>query len=216
MGVERFAYRPLRHAHRVMAIIAGLGAAMVLRTAAQLIWGPQTLPFFQLGTRRAFDLSGFRIMSQQIQVIVTAFVCMVVFTFLLNRTKLGKATQCVMQDIELSRMVGIPVNKIIPMVYALGGVLAVIGGVLFSSYYDALNISMGLIGTIKAWAAAALGGMGNLYGAFLGGILLGVGETLAGAYLHQGFRSAFGYLVIIIVLLWRPYGLLGKKRIEKV
>ena len=216
MGVERIAYRPLRHSHRVMSIISGLGAAMVLRTTSQLVWGPQTLPFFQLGPRRAIDISGLRIMSQQVQLVGTAAVCMIVFTLLLSRTKLGKATQCVMQDIELSRMVGIPVNKIIPMVYALGGLLAVVGGILFSSYYDALNIGMGLLGTIKAWAAAALGGMGSLYGAFLGGIILGVGETLAGAYFHQGFRSAFGYLVIILVLLWRPHGLFGKKRVEKV
>ena len=216
MIVERVAYRPLRHSHRVMSIISGLGAAMVLRTTSQLIWGPQTLPFFELGVRRTIDISGLRIMSQQLQLVGTAAICMVVFTLLLSRTKLGKATQCVMQDMELSRMVGIPVDKIIPLVYALGGLLAVVGGVLFSSYYDALNIGMGLLGTIKAWAAAALGGMGSLYGAFFGGIILGVGETLAGAYLHQGFRNAFGYLVIIIVLLWRPHGLFGKKRVEKV
>jgi branched-chain amino acid transport system permease protein len=216
MGVERFAYRPLRHSHRVMSIIAGLGAAMVLRTAAQLIWGPQTLSFFQLGERRAFVISDLRIMSQQIQVVGGAAAVMVLFTLLLKNTRIGKATQCVMQDIGLSRMMGIPVNKIIPMVYALGGVLAVVGGVLYSSYYDAINIQMGMLGTIKAWAAAALGGMGSLYGAFWGGILLGVGETMAGAYLHQGFRASFGYLMIIVVLLYRPQGLFGTKHVEKV
>jgi branched-chain amino acid transport system permease protein len=216
MFVERTVYRPVRLAHRYVPIISALGAAMVLRTAAQLIWGFESLSFPQLGPRRAIMIGDLRIMSQQIQVLATATVSMLLFTLLFKRTKLGKATQCVMQDLELSRMVGIPVDTIIPIVYALGGFLGVIGGVLFSSYYNAISITMGILGTMKAWAAAMLGGFGSIYGAFLGGIILGVGESLAGAYLHQAYKDAFGYLIIVAVLLWRPTGLFGRKRVEKV
>jgi branched-chain amino acid transport system permease protein len=214
--VERFVLRPVRLANRIVPIISALGTAMVLRTAAQLIWGPETLSFPTLGVKRAIMIGDLRIMSQQIQVLAIAAVCMAVFSLLFSRTKLGKATQCVMQDVELSRTVGIPVDTIIPIMYGLGGLLGVVGGVLFSSYYDAIGIHMGILGTIKAWAASMLGGVGSIYGAFAGGIILGVGEALAGAYLHQAYRDAFGYLLIIIVLLVKPEGLFGKKRVVKV
>lgn len=214
--LERLVFRPVRLANKIVPIISALGAAMVLRTTAQLIWSPETLPFPTLGVKRAIMIGDLRIMSQQIQVLATAAICMAVFSFLFSRTKLGKATQCVMQDVELSRTVGIPVDTIIPIVYGLGGLLGVVGGVLFSSYYDAIGINMGILGTMKAWAAAMLGGVGSIYGAFVGGIILGVGEALAGAYLHQAYKDAFGYLLIIVVLIWRPAGLFGKKRVVKV
>jgi branched-chain amino acid transport system permease protein len=216
MLVERTVYRPVRFAHRVVPMISALGAAMVLRTVAQLVWGPHTMAFFQLGARRAIKVGGFRIMSQQILVLSVAGASLLVFTAVFRRTKLGKATQCVMQDISLSRMVGIPVDTIIPMIYGLGGLMGVLGGVLFSSYYDAITITMGIWGTVKAWAAAMLGGVGSIHGAFLGGIILGVGEAMAGAYLHQAYQEAFGYIIIVVVLLFRPAGLFGKRKIEKV
>ena len=214
--MERFVFRPVRLANRIVPIISALGAAMVLRIAAQLIWSPETLSFPTLGVKRAIMIGDLRIMSQQIQVLAVAAVCMAVFSLLFSRTKLGKATQCVMQDVELSRTVGIPVDTIIPIVYGLGGLLGVVGGVLFSSYYDAIGINMGILGTMKAWAASMLGGVGSIYGSFVGGIILGVGEALAGAYLHQAYKDAFGYLLIIVVLIVRPAGLFGKKRVVKV
>lgn len=214
--VERSVYRPVRFANRIVPIITALGVAMVLKTISQVIWGPETLPFLSLVPRSTMMIGDFRIFSQQILVLVTALVSMIIFTLLIQKTKLGKATQCVMQDINLSRVMGIPVDTIIPMIYALGGFMGVIGGVLFSSYYNAISIDMGIIGTVKAWAAAMLGGVGSFYGAFLGGLILGVGESIAGAYLSSAYRDAFGYIIIVLVLLFRPTGLFGKRRVEKV
>jgi branched-chain amino acid transport system permease protein len=216
MLIERTVYRPVRFAQRIVPMITALGVAMVLKTASQVIWGPETLPFFQLVPRQTIKFGEFRIFSQQILVLVTALVSMLIFSLLIRKTKLGKATQCVMQDINLSRVMGIPVDTIIPLIYALGGFMGVIGGVLFSSYYNAISIDMGIIGTVKAWAAAMLGGVGNFYGAFLGGIILGLGESLAGAYFSSAYRDAFGYIIIVLVLLFKPNGLFGKPRVEKV
>jgi branched-chain amino acid transport system permease protein len=216
MLVERTVYRPVRFANRIVPMITALGVAMVLKTTSQVLWGAETLPFFQLVPRQTVTIGDFRIFSQQILVLGTALVCMIIFSLIIQKTKIGKATQCVMQDINLSKVMGIPVDTIIPWIYALGGFMGVIGGILFSSYYNAVSIDMGILGTVKAWAAAMLGGVGSFYGAFLGGLILGVGESLAGAYLSSAYRDAFGYLIIVLVLLIKPTGLFGKRRIEKV
>ena len=111
---------------------------------------------------------------------------------------------------------GIPINVIIPLVYALGGFLGTIGGVLMCSYYTVINIEMGLWGTCKAWAASQLGGVGSFYGAFAGGIILGVAESLAAAYISSAYKDAIGYIIIVVVLLFMPEGLFGKKKAVKV
>ena len=216
MFVERAVYRPVRFANRIVPMITALGVAQVIRTLSHIIFGPETLPFFQLVPRKTFLIGDIRVFSQQFFVLGTAAVCMIIFTLLIQKTKLGKATQCVMQDIQLSRVMGIPVDTIIPIIYAMGGLMGVIGGILFSSFYNAISISMGIWGTVKAWAAAMLGGVGSLYGAFLGGLILGVGESLAAAYIHPAYKDAFGYIIIVLVLLFRPTGLFGKKRVVKV
>ena len=216
MLIERTVYRPVRFANRIVPIITALGVAQIIKTVSQVIWGAEVLPFFALVPRQPIRIGEFRFFSQQILVLGTATVSMLLFSYLIKNTKLGKATQAVMQDINLSRTMGIPVDTIIPMIYALGGFMGVLGGILFSSYYNVINIDMGITATVKAWAAAMLGGVGSFYGAFLGGLILGVGESLAGAYLNSAYRDAFGYLIIVFVLLVKPNGLFGKKRIEKV
>ena len=216
MLVERSVYRPVRFANRIVPMITALGVAMVLKTVSQVVWGPETLPYFSIIPRKTIYIGELRVFSQQFLVLGTAVFFMLLFTLLIKKTKLGKATQCVMQDINLSRVMGIPVDTIIPLVYGLGGLLGVIGGILFSSYYNAVSIDMGIIGTVKAWAAAMLGGVGSFYGAFLGAIILGVGESIAGAYFSSAYRDAFGYIIIVLVLLFRPTGLFGKPRLEKV
>lgn len=164
----------------------------------------------------AFNIGGFRVQYQQVMVLGVAAAAMLLLTFVMEKTKLGRATQCIMQDINTASLMGIPVNKIIPMVYAMGGFLGVIGGVLYCSYYNNISISMGMWGTIKAWAAAMLGGVGTFYGSFFGGILFGLAETFAGGYISTGFKEAIGYIVIVIILLIKPTGLFGKKKAKKV
>ena len=216
MGIERTVYRPVRFANRIVPMISALGAALILRTVAQVIWGPEALAFPPIVAREHIMLGGFRIQYQQILVLAVATACVLLFTLVMKKTKLGRATQCIMQDITTSSLMGIPVNRIIPLIYGLGGFFGAIGGVLFSSYYNVISIDMGIWGTVKAWAAAMLGGVGSFHGAFLGGIILGLAETMAGAYINTGYKDAIGYLVIVLVLLIRPAGLFGKQRAEKV
>ena len=217
MLIERAVYRPVRGANRIVPMISALGAAFVLRTIAQVTWGPEMLSFPALISRNAaFNIGGFRVQYQQLLVLGVAAVSMLLLTFVMERTKLSRATQCIMQDINTASLMGIPVNKIIPLVYAMGGFLGVIGGVLYCSYYNNISISMGMWGTIKAWAAAMLGGVGTFYGSFFGGILFGLAETLAGGYISTGFKEAIGYIIIVIILLIKPTGLFGRKKAKKV
>lgn len=216
MIVERTVYRPVREANRIVPMVSALGAALVLRTVAQVIWGPNQFVFPSIIKETTIKIGEFQIFSQNILTLAVAGGSVLLFTFLIKGTKLGKATQCVIQDIETSSLMGIPVNLIIPLVYFLGGFFGVIGGVLMSSYYNSLSIEMGLWGTCKAWAAAQLGGVGSFYGAFLGGLLLGIVETMAVAYLGAGFKDVIGYIAIVLILVFRPQGLFGKKKAVKV
>ena len=216
MLIERSVYRPVRKANRIVPMVSALGAALVLRTIAQLIWGPNQQLFPMLIKHSTIRIGEFQIFSQNILSFAAAGGCVLLFTVLINFTKIGKATQCVIQDIQTSSLMGIPVNAIITLVYFLGGFFGVIGGVLMSSYYNVVSIEMGLWGTCKAWAAAQLGGVGSFYGAFLGGLLLGIVETLASAYISSGFKDAIGYLAIVIILLVKPQGLFGRKKAVKV
>ena len=216
MTIERTVYRPVRFANRIVPMISALGAALILRTIAQIVWGPEPLAFPSIVPNKYISLGDFRIQYKQILVLAVAATCVFAFTYVMKSTKLGRATQCIMQDITTASLMGIPINKIIPLIYGLGGFFGVVGGTLFSSYYNVVSIDMGMLGTVKAWAAAMLGGVGSFYGAFFGGIILGLAETMAGAYIHTGYKDAIGYLIIVLVLLFKPSGLFGKKRVEKV
>lgn len=216
MVIERVAYRPVRGANRIVPMVSALGVALILRTIAQAIWGTQTMVFPKIIESRQIYIGQLQISTENILAIVVALACVLAFTILINGTKIGKATQCVIQNIDVSKLMGIPVDLIIPMVYWLGGFFGVIGGVMISSYYSSINIQMGLWGTCKAWAAAQLGGVGSFYGAALGGLLLGLIETFAAAYLGSGYKDAIGYFAIVLILLLKPDGLFGKRKVVKV
>jgi Branched-chain amino acid ABC-type transport system, permease components len=217
MGIERAVYRPVRGANRIVPMVGALGAALILRTIAQVWWGASQIVYPTLIPSKQIPLfGGFEVNLQNIVILSIGSACVIGLTFLIKHTKLGKATQCVMQDITTSSLMGIPINVIIPLVYALGGFLGTIGGVLMSSYYTVINIEMGLWGTCKAWAASQLGGVGSFYGAFCGGLLLGIAESLAAAYISSAYKDAVGYVIIVVVLLFMPQGLFGKKKAEKL
>ena len=213
--VERVAYRPVRNANRLVPMVSALGAALVLEAAAQLIWGVQTLPFPQEIHQVTFRIHGVVIGSQQILTLGVAIGAMLLFTMALRYTKIGHATTAVCQDIEAAQLMGIRVNVVIMCVYGCGAALGVVGGMLFSMYYDAVYISMGLLGTTWAWAAAMLGGVGNIYGAVIGGMLLGIFESLSGTYIGSGYEDAVPMVVIVLVLLLRPSGLFGRRLSEQ-
>jgi branched-chain amino acid transport system permease protein len=209
--VERVAYRPVRNANRIVPMVSALGAALVLEAAAQLLWGVQTKPFPQEISQHIFRIGHVVIGTQQIVILAVALIAMLAFSMALRFTRIGQATTAVCQDLEAARLVGIRVNVVIMSVYAAGAVLGVIGGMLFSMYYDAVYIGMGILGTTKAWAAAMLGGVGNIYGAVIGGLLLGVFESMAGTVVGSGYEQAVPLVVIVAVLLVRPAGLFGRR-----
>jgi branched-chain amino acid transport system permease protein len=215
MMVERVAYRPVRNAPRVVPMISAVAAALVLRNLAQLIWGTQTVPFPALIPEKVIHIGNFELNTLQIFILVIALVLTALFALIVRKTKLGKATRSVAQDIPASRLMGIDVNRIISYVYFSGGFLGVAAGVLFAQYY-AIWIGMGFLGTMSAWIACIIGGIGSLQGAFLGGILLGVFQALVSGYVSSAYRDAFTYGLVMLILLVRPRGILGRQVTEKV
>jgi branched-chain amino acid transport system permease protein len=213
--IERVAYRPIRDAPRVVPMISAVGAALVLRNCAQLIWGTMTFAFPQALPTRSIVIGDFTINTLHLVVSALALSLTGAFALLVRRTKLGKAMRSVSQDIPVARLMGIPVNRIIQLVYFAGGVLGVAGGVLFSMYY-AVWIGMGFLGTMKAWIASVIGGIGSLQGAFVGGILLGVVEALVAGYISSDYKDAISYALVMILLVVRPTGIFGRQVAEKV
>lgn len=214
--IERFAYRPVRAAHRNVPFISALGVAAVLKTIAQVIWGPETYAFDSLLPQDIWNVGGIMIYAKAVTVIGIAVACIIVVMLLLNCTKFGMASRFIQQDVATASLMGVNTNVIIPAIYALGGALGALGGVIYSSYYNMIGIEMGLIGTVKAWAVVTLAGPGSFVGCFVGGVLLGWVESMVGSYFTNSMREAFGYIFIVIVLMFKPYGLFGHKKTEKV
>jgi branched-chain amino acid transport system permease protein len=215
MLVERVAYRPVRNAPRVVPIISALAAALVLRNVAQLIWGTETMPFPALVPAQTIHLGEIDVNSLQLVIMAIALSLTAVFALIVRKTKIGKATRSVSQDIPASELMGINVNEVITYVYFAGGFFGVAGGILFAMYY-AIWIGMGFLGTMNAWIACIIGGIGSLEGAFTGGILLGVFQALASGYISSSYRDALTYALVMIILIVRPKGIFGRQVAEKV
>jgi branched-chain amino acid transport system permease protein len=213
--VERVAYRPVRNAPRVVPMISAVAAALVLRNVAQLVWGTETMPFPELLPTRMIQIGQIEFNSLQVIILAIALALTAVFALIVRRTKLGKATRSVAQDIPASKLMGIEVNRIIQFVYFAGGFFGVAAGVLFSMYY-AIWIGMGFLGTMRAWIACIIGGIGSLQGAFVGGLLLGVFEALMSGFVSSAYRDAFTYGLVMIILIVRPMGIFGRQVAEKV
>jgi len=216
MTVERFAYRPVRSANRIAPMISAVGAALIIRNLAQVFWGTRTYPFPAIIPQTFFTVGNVTMSTLQIWIFVLSLVAMVLLTTFLKKTKVGQAISCVAQDIPTAQLMGIPVNRIVGLIYGAGAMLGAIGGVLFAIYYNSVFIGMGFLGTMKAWTAAVIGGIGNMYGAFIGGVLLGVVESLASGYISSAYRDAISFGILIAVLVLKPNGIMGKKIAEKV
>ncbi len=213
--VERVAYRPVRNAPRVVPMISAVAAALVLRNLAQLIWGSSTKPFPTLIPDKVIHLGVIEINSLQVIIMLIALILTAIFSLIVRKTKLGKATRSVAQDIPASRLMGIEVNRIITFVYFAGGFFGVAGGILFAMYY-AIWIGMGFLGTMNAWISCIIGGIGSLQGAFVGGILLGLFQVFMSGYVSSAYRDAFTYGLVMVILLIRPRGIFGRQVSEKV
>ena len=216
--IERVAYRPLRDASPLAVLITAIGVSYLLQNVALLIFGSNARQFTSVITVPALKLAGGKLSISSVT-IVTILSCIVIMAALMtfiNKTKMGQAMLAVSEDRGAATLMGINVNRTISVTFAIGSALAAVAGVLLCSAYPSLSPYTGSMPGIKAFVAAVFGGIGSIPGAFIGGILLGIIENLAKAYISSQLSDAIVFSVLIIVLLVRPSGILGKKMTEKV
>ena len=218
--IERLAYKPLRQATSLAVLITAIGMSYLLQNIALLIpiWGPNPKSFPTMISLPAITLFGgqLRITGEALTTIVACIIIMIALTQFTARTKLGKAMRCVSEDKGAAQLMGINVNATISLTFAIGSALAAIAGILLCSAYPTLQPTTGSMPGIKAFTAAVFGGIGSIPGAMIGGILLGVIEILGKAYISTELGDALVFAVLIIILLVKPTGLLGKPIREKV
>lgn len=216
--IEKIAYKPLRKASPLAVLITAIGVSYFLQNLALLVFGSDTKIFSSVVKIDPVKLADGQIVitGETIVTVVACIIIMIVLTTFIKRTKAGQAMLAVSEDKEAAELMGVNVNKTISLTFAIGSGLAAIAGVLMCSAYPTLNPYTGSMPGIKAFVAAVFGGIGSIPGAFIGGILLGVIENLSKAYISSQMADAIVFSVLIIVLLVRPTGLLGKKMHEKV
>ncbi len=216
MFIERAAYRPLRHAPKIAVLITAIGVSLFLEYGSMLLVTPQPRTFPAVLASTPINIGGLIINSQQILILGVSLFLMVVLTYVVNYTKLGKAMRAVSFDTDTACLMGIDVDKVISYTFAVGSALAAAAGVLVGVYYNSIDPLMGIMPGLKAFVAAVLGGIGVIPGAMLGGVLMGVIEALVSGFISSTFRDAAAFGILIIILLFKPSGLLGKNIREKV
>jgi branched-chain amino acid transport system permease protein len=211
VSLERFAYRPLRHAPRLAPLITALGASFLLQQAVAVFYTRGQLQFPDLFPSTSFQIGGANIQLLWVFMVTVALVLTLALTLFIRTTRLGKAMRATAEDPDTARLMGINVDVIIALTFVIGSALAGVGGVLAGMYLGQINFFMGFIAGLKAFTAAVLGGIGNMAGAVLGAFLLGILETFGAAYLGGQWQDVFAFCVLILVLVFRPTGLLGER-----
>ena len=222
-SIERIAYRPLRNAPRLAPLITAIGVSIVLQNLAMMIWGREyhsfTLPF----TSTSHQLGGAVVNDIQIGIVVIALVIMLGLMWLVHRTRMGRAMRAVAENPSAATLMGVDIDRVISTTFMLGSALAAIAGFMVCANYGIVLYYMGFMLGLKAFTAAVLGGIGNLRGAMLGGVLLGIIESLGagyigvltGGFIGSNYQDVFAFFVLIAVLIFRPSGLLGEKLAER-
>ncbi|MCL1916310.1 MAG: branched-chain amino acid ABC transporter permease [Desulfovibrionaceae bacterium] len=215
--LERVAYRPLRQSNRLAAVVSALGASIFLQNAIMLIYGPnyQVYPS-QIRLTIAVSLWGLNIPMMRILLFAASVMLMIALYLFINKTKTGTSIRAVATDQGAAKLMGIDVNRVISLVFMIGPGLGGAAGMLLGLYYGQIRYDMGTLYGLKAFTAAIIGGIGNIPGAMLGGILLGVAEAIGAAYISPAWKDAFAFLVLIIILIFRPTGLLGERAADKI
>jgi len=215
--VEKIAYKPLRQASRLSPLISAIGMSIFLQNYVMLAQTSDFLPFPSLLPELPFlEGLGFSIGSTELIILMTTAVSMVLLTLLIKFTKMGKAMRATAQDRKMAMLVGVDVNRTISYTFIIGSVLAAIGGVLIASHIGRINFYIGFIAGIKAFTAAVLGGIGSIPGAVLGALVLGWTESFATGYVSSDYEDVFAFLLLVIILIMRPSGLLGRSTVQKV
>ena len=238
-AMERLAYRPLRHAPRLAPLITAIGVSIILQHLALLIWSRNVLAFPQIIASQTYFIGGAAITSIQIAILTICFGMMAALAILVYRTPLGTAMRATAQNPQVAGLMGVDINRVIAATFIIGAALGAVAGVLYGTYYGLAQYTMGSILGLKAFSAAVLGGIGNIPGAMLGGVLLGVVEALGAGYIGDltnlcaydtlapriadcagggnfvvfgsNYQDVFAFIVLILVLVFRPSGLLGER-----
>jgi len=219
MGVvlERAAYRPLRESPRLSAVVSALGASIFLQNTLMLIYGARVQVYPEgILPQVAVSLWGLQVPLLRILVVLASVVMMTALYLFVQKTKIGIAVRAAAIDQGAARLMGIDVNRVVSLVFLIGPALGGAAGLLVGLYYGQVNFTMGWTYGMKAFTAAILGGIGNIPGAMVGGLLLGVIEALGAAYLSVAWKDAFAFFVLVLILIVRPTGLLGERVAEKV
>lgn len=217
--IERVAYRRLRNAPRLAPLITAIGVSILLQTFAMMIWGRNPIPFPAVMPSDPIEVMGALISPTQIMLLVLAAVSMVSLALLVEKTKIGRAMRATAENPRIAGLMGVDSNRVIVMTFAIGATLAAIAGVMWAANYSSAQFAMGFVPGIKAFSAAVLGGIGNIYGAMLGGLLLGLIESLGagyvgeltGGFLGSHYQDIFAFLVLVLVLTLRPSGIMGER-----
>ena len=223
LAIERFAYRPLRHAPRLAPLITAIGMSILLQNIAMLIWGKQYIPFPPVFPQGEHRLLGAHVTDVQLIILATTLLLMLALTLLVQRTPLGRAMRAIAQSQSVAQLMGVNVNRVVAATFAIGSALAAVAGALVAANYGQAHYYMGFLLGLKAFSAAVLGGIGNIAGAMLGGLLLGLIESLGAGYigplthgfLGSNYQDVFAFFVLILVLVFRPSGLLGERVVER-
>ena len=219
--IEKMAYRPLRNAPRLVPLISAIGMSILLQTIAMIIWGRTPLNFPQLLPEHSLAIfgTGALVTVKELIIMLTALIVMVALLFLVKKTRFGRAIRATAENPQVAGLMGVNTTRVISYTFILGGTLAALAGVMIASNYGSAHFYMGFMPGLKAFTAAVLGGIGNIPGAMLGGLLLGLIEalgagyigTLSGGIFGSNYQDIFAFLVLILVLVFRPSGILGEK-----
>jgi branched-chain amino acid transport system permease protein len=218
--VERLAYRPLRHSFRLAPLISAIGMSIVLQNYVQIVQGARVKPLQPLvtGGYTLVERDGFAVQLSNIQIIVilTTLVLMLAFARIVARTRLGRDMRACEQDLSMASLLGVDVDRTISLTFVIGAALASVAGIMYLLYYGVIDFYIGFVAGVKAFTAAVLGGIGSLPGAMLGGLLIGLIETLWSAYFSVEYKDVAAFTILILVLIFLPTGILGRPEVEKV
>lgn len=216
LTIEKIAYKPLRNAQRLSPLISAIGVSIFLQNYVMLTQGTTDKVFPSVIGNAGFELFSTRVTYLQASIITASTLIMVMLHLFVMKTKTGKAMRAVAQDKVMASLVGINIDRVISVTFVIGSGLAAVAGIMVAMYYGLVNYSIGYSAGIKAFTAAVLGGIGSIPGAMLGGIVLGLVESFGASYISSEYKDAYAFVVLILILLVKPEGLLGRRSEEKI
>jgi branched-chain amino acid transport system permease protein len=215
VSIERIAYRPLRNAPRLAPLITAIGVSIFLQQIAILVFGRNYFTFPEIIPKTPINIGAITVTANEIVILVTSVALMAGLLWLVNNTKIGTAMRATAENQKVAGLMGIDINKIIAFTFAIGSGLGAVAGVMVASNYGQAHYFMGFMLGLKAFTAAVMGGIGNLWGAMIGGLILGLVENVGLIFVRGDYKDIFAFVVLVLVLIFRPQGLIGEKVAER-